>query len=131
MSACRKEKSFLCQQSNHNLHINQPIAWWLLNELSLLLSFSLDSSLHRNQDMPLNTENIFWQINLLLLTAFVKSYGTSVIGNRCVASQRITVYQVIDTFVLNLNMSQKSHCKFSYEVTQFTSRATKKKEEQH
>jgi len=81
--------------------------------------------------MPLNTENIFWQINLLLLTAFVKSYGTSVIGNRCVASQRITVYQVIDTFVLNLNMSQKSHCKFSYEVTQFTSRATKKKEEQH
>lgn len=71
--------------------------------------------------MPLNTENNFWQIFLLLLTAFVKSYGTSVNGNMCVASQRITMYQVIVTFVLNLNIGQKSHCIFSYEVTQFTS----------
>ena len=71
--------------------------------------------------MPLNTENNFWQINLLLLTAFVESYGTSVTGNMCVASQRITVYQVNATFVVNLNISQKSHCIFSCEVTQFTS----------
>jgi len=71
--------------------------------------------------MPLNTENNIWQINLLPLTAFVESYRTSVIGNMCVASQRITMYQVIVTFILNLNISQKSHCIFSFEVTQFIS----------
>jgi len=71
--------------------------------------------------MPLNTESNFWQINLLPLTAFVESYGTSVIGNMCVASQRIMMYQIIAAFLLNPNISQKSHCIFSYEVMQFTS----------
>jgi len=31
------------------------------------------------------------------------------------------MYQVIVTFILNLNISQKSHCVFSCEVTQFIS----------
>jgi hypothetical protein len=76
-------------------------------KLHLLFLFHLILLCTEIEDMPVNTENNFWQINLLPLTAFVENYETSVIGNMCVASQRITMYQMIITFVLNLNISKK------------------------
>jgi len=46
-----------------------------------------------------------------------------------VTSQRNTLYHVIVTFVLNLNISHKSHSSFSYKFTHFTSKEKKSKEE--
>ena len=87
-------------------------------KLHLLFLFHLIILCTELQDVPLTTENNSWQINLLPLTAFVRSYGTSLTWNMHVASQRITIV----TFVLNLHISHKSHCIFYYEVTLFTSR---------
>ena len=38
------------------------------------------------------------------------------------------MYQVIVTFLLNLNISHKSHSSFSYKFTHFTSKKKKKEE---
>ena len=49
---------------------------------------------------------------VLPLTAFAGSYETSLIGNMRVASQRITLHQVVVTPVINLHISHKSHSIF-------------------
>ena len=49
---------------------------------------------------------------VLPLTAFAGNCETFLIGNKRVASQRITLYQVVVILVLNLHNSHKSHCIF-------------------